>query len=386
MKKKPADCPLFQHANGQWAKKVLGKLHYFGKDLDEALGRWADERDYLLAGKPVKRNDTRPTLVELGNLYADKCKARILDGEMVQRSFDESKKTIDKMISLLGENCRPEDLDALDFSKLKQSLFEPIERTKAIRGGVKGISVERRSPVTVAGDVRRVRAFLNWCSDTNLIAPCRWAKEFQPITAKQSRKSRVQSSRKLLAPADVRSIIDSASVGLKPLILLGINAGLGAADLANWTMEDLPNLKGDVWIDTSRGKTEAPRRFVLWPQTRDAIVAWLAVRPEPFPEARDRVFVTKEGVAWVRGETDAVSKAFLKTRKDAGVKRGTFYDLRRAFQTIGAQTKEYRACSFIMGHVVEERDMSGRYTVDIPDKTIKKVCDHVRKWLFGGAK
>jgi len=72
------------------------------------------------------------------------------------------------------------------------------------------------------------------------------------------------------------------------------------------------------------------------------------------------------------------------TRRAAGVEKGTFYDLRRAFQTVGAETLEYRAVSFIMGHTVSEKDMSGRYTVEIPDERIKKVCDHVRKWYRGG--
>lgn len=39
-----------------------------------------------------------------------------------------------------------------------------------------------------------------------------------------------------------------------------------------------------------------------------------------------------------------------------------------------------------VGHTVSQKDMSGRYTVAIPDKALRKVCDHVRAWLFGGAK
>ena len=49
--------PLFKHRNGQWATKK-GKLYYFGTDREDALRRWLDEKDYLLAGlTPPKDED-----------------------------------------------------------------------------------------------------------------------------------------------------------------------------------------------------------------------------------------------------------------------------------------------------------------------------------------
>jgi hypothetical protein len=53
----------------KWCKKINGKQHYFGTELNDALVRWVDEKDYLLAGRPIPKNDGKPTIKELGNLY-----------------------------------------------------------------------------------------------------------------------------------------------------------------------------------------------------------------------------------------------------------------------------------------------------------------------------
>jgi hypothetical protein len=51
-KKEHPDFPLTVHPSGQWSRKVLGKVHYFGPlgDPDAAMKNWLADKDFLLAG------------------------------------------------------------------------------------------------------------------------------------------------------------------------------------------------------------------------------------------------------------------------------------------------------------------------------------------------
>jgi hypothetical protein len=47
------DFPLYSHRNGQWAKKIRGRTHFFGVHdaPDDALEKYLDQRADLLAGR-----------------------------------------------------------------------------------------------------------------------------------------------------------------------------------------------------------------------------------------------------------------------------------------------------------------------------------------------
>lgn len=387
-KKKSKDCPLFLHkGSNNWAKKVRGKTLYFGKDLDSALKRWADEKDYLLAGRPVPKDDPSPTLTELGNLFVDGCRRRYQQrGKPGLRSISEYVTTINRLVEIRGKDDRPQWWSPRDFADIHEKLYEPKERTVAIRGGIKGIQVDRRSPVTVSNDLRRIRAFLKWCADSELIPLPRYGREFSPISLDESRKLRVQQGRKDLSAKDLKSILENCRPGFKPIVLLAINSGIGNLDIAMMQLASFDEKQ--QFIDLPRNKTGAPRRFWLWPETRKAITEYLKHRPNPIGMSNSPLlFLTRAGAAWVRTvdgvRDDAITKAFVKARTEAGVSRGSFYDLRRTFQTVAAETRDLQAVRLCMGHAAQAGDMTSLYTQHVSDERVKAVCQHVRKWLFG---
>jgi integrase len=384
MAKQPT--PLYLHASGQWAKKVHGKLIYFGTDLTAANARWLAERDYWIAGvtPPTRMPTTEAaTLSELANLFNDRCKRLVRDDEMSQRSFDDYTPTLKRLIAILGSTRQVETLTPLDFANIKERLGEPIARAK----NKTGRTCDRRSPGTIAGDIRRIRAFLSWCHDSRLIAEPDYGSDFAPIARKTAQRHAAKKERRDLSPDDLRAIIAASSIGFRPLILLAINGGVGNLDLAEMRITQLPNLgDADPWLILPRGKTGTDRRFPLWPETVAAIRDYLPNRPAHAGRSNaDRLFLTRHGLAWIRADggkrVDSIAGAFTKCRKAAGIPRGTFYDLRRTFQTIAAETLDFPAVSFVMGHAKRENDMAARYTQHIADERIRAVCERVRGWL-----
>ena len=145
-------------------------------------------------------------------------------------------------------------------------------------------------------------------------------------------------------------------------------------------------------MDLPRGKTGADRRFLLWPETISAIRDYQKVRYRPNSKLDDDVLLlTSHGNRWVRMDNnehvDAISSQFSKIRKELKLTRGTFCDLRRTFATIGMETKDVQAVKLVMGHIEGRTDVLAEiYVQNIGDDRIRAVCNHVRTWLFGGAK
>jgi hypothetical protein len=89
------DFPLFPHATGRWAKKVLGRLVYFGSTANDpkgvaALGKWLQEKDALLAGREPRAADPEATKIkELCKAFLSHKKALLEAAELAERSYQE---------------------------------------------------------------------------------------------------------------------------------------------------------------------------------------------------------------------------------------------------------------------------------------------------------
>jgi integrase len=370
--KKPyAEFPLFAHATGRWAKKIRGKLHYFGpwSDSDAALKKYLDQRDDLQAGRTPRISGEGLTIRDLANRFLTSKQHLVSTGEIAQRTFNDYHVTCERLISELGRNRLVTDLASDDFERLRRVLSNS------------------RGPVALGNEIQRVRTVFKFALDSALIpAPVRFGPSFRKPNKKTMRRARNATGPRMFEAEELRQILVAADIRLSAMILLGINGGLGQADLAALPIAAV-NFDSSV-LNYPRQKTAISRRIPLWPETVAALREALRTRPKPKLEAdRDLVFITKYGFRWVRTNEkgtsiDSVGWEFRKLLLRLGLKRPriSFYALRHTFETIGGESTDQVAVDHIMGHARD--DMASVYRERISDERLQTVTEHVRAWLF----
>src|SRR3990172_8067875 len=110
------DFPLFAHNAGVWAKKIRGKIHYFGgwSDPQGAENRYLNEMEYLNAGrKPPRGGLTVDQL--LGIFYGDKVNQHT-EGSITDVCLKEYKTTCDVILAHFGPTLEVEPLTHEEFS------------------------------------------------------------------------------------------------------------------------------------------------------------------------------------------------------------------------------------------------------------------------------
>src|ERR1019366_2408415 len=116
--KKPyPDFPLFPHATKRWAKKILGKLHYFGpwNDPDGALAKYMEQREDLYARRTPRTKASGLTVRELLNRFLTSKQNLVDTGELKPVSFFDYKEACRRVSESFGLDRLVLDLAADDF-------------------------------------------------------------------------------------------------------------------------------------------------------------------------------------------------------------------------------------------------------------------------------
>jgi integrase len=364
--------PLFPHATGQWAKKIRGKMYYFGvwADPDAALAKYLEQKDALHSGRTPRPDPEAVTVKAVVNAFLNSRRDRMDAGELSVRTWAKYREVADLLVGHLGKSRLVADLGPDDFTALKNKM------------------TRRWGPLRVADFVQHIRSIFKHAVDSDLVdRPVRFGPGFARPTAKVLRLHRAKRGVKLFAAEEVRALLEAAGTPLRAVILLGINCGFGNADVGTLPLSALDLGRG--WLDYPRPKTGISRRCPLWPETVAALREALARRPEPkTPEHSGLAFLSLRGtpLCSVReaNRTDGVAAQFgaLLRKLGIGGRKGLgFYALRHTFRTVADEARDQPAADFAMGH--ESPHMSTHYRERISDARLRAVAEHVRAWLFG---
>ncbi|MCX5670383.1 MAG: tyrosine-type recombinase/integrase [Planctomycetota bacterium] len=390
--------PLTPHNNGQWCKKIRGKVHFFGVWEDPQ----AAHNNYLLVAADLHAGrQPRPTVSAGGASVKQVCnhyltfQAQKLDvGEIAPRWFEDCRRVAESFARSVGPGRLVSDLLPADFEQYRQSVIR-----HGLNGRGKGLGAHALSRcITV------IRSVFRYAYETDLLdKPMKYGKGLEKPSSRARRKARraaeLSDGKRLLSASQIRAMLDAANSSLRAMVLLGINGGFGNADCARLPAGAVDF--GRAVMEFDRPKTGVERVVPLWPETAEALRQVLASRPTPADaESADLVFVTTFGHPWLRENVhrtpdnsiekvvpiDSIRQEFDKLLGRLGLKRRGigFCTLRHTFRTWADEVRDQHAIHRIMGHTIP--GMSGIYVEEISLDRLRAVVNHVRSKLFGTAK
>jgi integrase len=384
---------LRPHRNGQWYKSVWNprsrksEQHYFGSWKDDRKGEralsdpifgWLARRDAIKAGVDNVRVEpiaVALTLAELmGRFLAHKLsKAR--SGELSPATLGDYFREVEGFVKFMKPNTPPAGLRPEHFTAYMRHLVDERKLGRHSRKRVRAY----------------VTAFLNFGAKNGwYVVPGTGADWIAPATDPDSiRQAKTRAgvkdfSDRILTGKEIDKLLARSTPNFRAMILLGINCGLGPADIGRlrWNMLDFERGR----LRFPRPKTGVMRQGYLWKCTQKALnrVRMLKHTRVALDSNGDSalVFVTRKGLPFYR-ETEIQADVEVdrkKIRKVIGVKVHkpilctfgrmvrelkledvSFYRLRHTFKTLGKKARDREVLDLMMGH---------------KDKSTGKVYDH----------
>lgn len=390
------DFPLTPVAGGQWAKRINGRLYYFGRwfvtkdgqqvrlpndGWEDALALYNAQKDDLYAGREPRHTVQSNELTVKGMCFAflDSKKPFVDSKELKPATFNEYKNSCKKFCDIVGGDRLVDDLTEADFLKVRTSLSN------------------RLGPVGVGNQIGKMRAIFIHANRQQQVP-----KTFRKPSAKTMLKHRDERGKKIFDPAEIKLLLENSTGQMHAMILLAINCGMGNTDCSEIELKNIDLDRG--WLSFPRPKTGVKRRAKLWPETIAALREVIANRKKAASQAdRQLIFLTKYQSRWVRDivhykkdangnqviekvtSVNAVSGEFAKVMKACGLNghRG-FYSLRHSYRTAADNCLDQPACDYTMGHTPNANDMASRYrdSTDIKDHRLVRVAATVYEWLY----
>ncbi|MEA2708129.1 MAG: hypothetical protein QOF78_730 [Phycisphaerales bacterium] len=401
------DFPLFPAPNGQWAKKIKGggdaksKPYYFGSWKEDPKGDRAI-RSYdarlagILAGTDHFRHLAATATTTVGDLVTRYLAQRWLDakaGTLAKVTYGHYNRELRAFAAWVKEATPVAALKPEHFGGYAAQL---IEKRKILARSRKRITAD-------------IKACFRWGAGNGHCPLPNFGTSFKsPSTTKESiRKEKARAgladySDRIVTGEEIDKLLKLSQPNMKAIILLGINCGLGPADIGRlrWRNIDLATGK----LNYPRHKTGNDRIGYLWKRTREALnnllkpkhghpLKW--TKAEFDQHGQDAlVFVTKKRrpyyreveivkdgrVAGVKIE-NAVSITFGRSAKKARLKGVTFYRLRHTFKTLGKKAKDRDALNLCMGHKANSVEAGYDHEV-ISFKRVRRVAIKVKSRLW----
>lgn len=357
------------YGNGQWGKKIGGRVFYFGVWADPAAALAKYNQEHGEIRKTGQRGTTMLSVDEMVNLFLDAKDAMVQKGELTVRTYADYRAVCSFVKMVLGADADVEQLTPADFSELSARLVA--------------------GPVRRANEITWIRGVFKWAYDSDLIEkPVRFGPQFVRPPVRLARKLKREKQKKLYTAPQLRRLFLKAPTPLKAMILLAINGGYGNSDCATLPKSGV-NLRAGI-IDYARPKTEVERTVPLWRETVAALRRADLERPKASLENEGLFFVTHHGNAWVRSQLaaksqtimDAIAWQFELTCRGAGVKNLGFYAIRHTFRTVADATLDQHAIHRIMGHSLP--GLSAAYVEHISMERLRAVVEYVRRWFRRG--
>jgi hypothetical protein len=160
------DFPLFPHNRGKWAKKVGGKLRYFGR-WDDPQGALEEWRRYEVEDKEERKANRGYDVGLACNEFLTMKHKALESGELSRAMFAEYRRTCAEIVRHLGRHTLIDELRPSHFEAMKDH-WSP-----------------KMNLISLGNKINHTRIVFNWCYEAKRIKE---RVDFGPTFKKPSKK------------------------------------------------------------------------------------------------------------------------------------------------------------------------------------------------------